>query len=443
MFKNHFKIILYLFLLNFRCLSGFAQVKADGKDTFLDSKPFIDWAKHHSFPLENSDSAPNTTDLKPLKTIIGNARVVALGEPAHGLHSMLAFRNRMFRFLVENCGFTTIVVEANFAQSHYAANYINGGSGTVEEAVQKLTISKPLPENIELLQWMRKYNADASQHRKLKFYGMDIEIQGFPGDTTPSHPALDEALNYLNEVDTTTAKKVAFKLKPYMNRLSVANYPLLSSQEHDELSIILSDIVALFERERIKFIAATSKERYEWAYRNAIATQQTDRMVRVSPPDQPDQIPPEAWKTVNARDAAMAENVMWILNNEAEGGKVLVFAHNAHVKNTETVGSVWNAFAQPPNSTGQYLRSMLDSNLVIIGSSSSPSATTAQAGNLDSALSQVGKLHFILDIRQANKNKEVESWLSEKHPMAANTVSYLMLQPNMAFDVLLFINKMQ
>lgn len=166
-------------------------------------------------------------------------------------------------------------------------------------------------------------------------------------------------------------------------------------------------------------------------------------MVRVSPPDQPGQIPPEAWMTVSVRDAAMAENVMWILNNEAEGGKVLVFAHNAHVKNTETVGSVWNAFAQPPNSTGQYLRSILDSNLVIIGSSSSPSTTTAQPGSLDNALSQVGKPRFILDIRKAVKDRAVESWLVEKHPMEANSVSYLILQPNTAFDVLLFINKMQ
>jgi erythromycin esterase len=211
-------------------------------------------------------------------------------------------------------------------------------------------------------------------------------------------------------------------------------------EEHDKLSAILSDMIALFERERINFIAATSREDYEWAYRNAIVAQQTDRIVRVSPPDQPDQIPPGAWMTMSTRDAAMAENVMWIINNDDERGKVLVFAHNAHVKNAVTTGSVWNAFAQPPNSTGQYLRSMLDSNLVIIGSSCFPSISTAQPGSLDSALSQVGKPCFILDLRKATEDV-VKPWLAEKRPMEANQVAYLILRPNQAFDALLFLNK--
>src|SRR5208283_859220 len=130
MFKNWFKtvwqnirdhfnhlsfypnLILYIFLLTFEPLPSIAQVKIVKPDSFLDSKPFIGWAKCHAFPLENCDSVTSSADLQPLKKIIGNAHVVALGEPAHGLHELLAFRNRMFRFLVENCGFTTIILEA-------------------------------------------------------------------------------------------------------------------------------------------------------------------------------------------------------------------------------------------------------------------------------------------------------------------------------------------
>lgn len=443
MLKYHFKTILCIVAIAYTPSIAISQVKPVATDTFLDSKPFIDWARHHALPLETSDSVTSNTDLMPLKKIIGNARVVALGEPEHGLHELVEFRNRMFRFLVENCGFTTIILEANFAQSHYAADYIGGSEATAEEAAQKLTIGKPTKGNIELLQWMRKYNADKSHRRKLKFYGMDMEIQGFPGDTLPAHPALDEALKYLSAVDSKEANKMTSALEPYMTRLSVVKYPLLSMEEHDRLSAILSDMTSLFERERIKYITATSKEKFEWAYHNTIVAQQTDKMIRVSPPDQPGQIPPEAWRLMSTRDAAMAENVMWILNNEAEGGKVLVFAHNAHVKNAETFGSVWNAFAQPPNSTGQYLRSMLDSNLLIIGSSCAPSLTTAQQGSLDSALSQVGKPRFLLDLRKATNDDVVESWLKVKRPMEANKVAFLLLQPLRAFDVLLFINKAQ
>lgn len=163
--------------------------------------------------------------------------------------------------------------------------------------------------------------------------------------------------------------------------------------------------------------------------------------MRVAPPDQPGQILPEAWKMVSTRDAAMADNVMWILNEEAEGGKVLLFAHNAHGKNAPTVGSVWNAFAQPPNSTGQYLRSMLDTSLFIIGSSCAPVLATAQPWSLDSALSGVNKSRFLVDIRKATDNNAVKSWLGVKRPMEANKVAFILLKPWQAFDALLFIDK--
>lgn len=440
LFYYFFQITLCL-LLTCKPIPSDAQAKSDCMDTFLNSKPFISWAKVHAFPLQNSDSATGSSDLRPLKKMIGNACVVALGEPAHGFHEPLAFRNRMFRFLVENCGFTTIVLEASLPESRFAADFVAGRSGTAEAAAAKLTIGKPAPENIELLEWMRKYNANPAHSHKVKFYGMDIQLKGYPGDTTPSHHGLDEALAYLSEVDPKEKMKAASALAPYMNRLSVAKYPLLSLDEHNRLSASLDDLIALFERERIKFIAVTSRERYEWAYRNAIVARQTDRMVRISPLEQPGKIPPEAWMAVNTRDAAMADNLIWILNNEVTGGKVLVFAHNAHVKNAETVGGVWNAFAQPPNSTGQYLRSILGNDLFIIGSSCAPSAATAQPCSLDSALLEVNKPRFLLDLRTAASNSQIASWLGIRRPMEANMVTYLMLSTSTAFDALLFINK--
>lgn len=443
-FPFYFKTILCLLLVTCKSFWIYAQSPSSGTDTFLNSKPFITWAKLHAFPLQNSDSTTGSTDLQPLKKMIGDAHVVALGEPAHGFHEPLAFRNRMFRFLVQNCGFTTIVLEASLSDSRFAADFIAGGPGTAEAAAAKLTIGNPAPENIELLEWMRKYNAIPAQSHKVKFYGMDMQLKGYPGDKTPSHHALDETLAYLNQVNQKVAMKITSALAPYINRLSVANYPLLSLEEHNLLSTTLDDLIALFERERIKFIAVTSKERYEWAYRNAIVARQTDRMVRVSPPEQPGKIPPEAWIVINARDAAMADNLMWILNYQTTGGKVFVFAHNAHVKNAETVGGVWNAFAQPPNSTGQYLRSLLGNDLFIIGSSCAPSVATAQPGSLDSALLEVGKPRFLLDLRAAaSSSTQIGSWLARRRPMEANTVSYLLLRPSDAFDALLFINKMR
>jgi erythromycin esterase len=326
-----------------------------------DNSTFVHWAKTHARPLQASNKAIDDKDLYTVKEMIGEARVVALGEPAHGYREPLVFRNRLFKFLVQHCGFTTIALEGGLAESQLAADYITGAAGTAETAAASLSIGNPAPENIELLKWMRQYNADTAHKIKLRFYGMDIQIVGFPGDTKPNHTALSQVLAYLGQVDTLSARQANTELAPYIAQMSVVKYPLLSSKDQHSLAAILENILALLERQRIDYISRSSKEAYEWARRNAIAALQRDRMMRVMPPDQPGSIPPEAWKAMNARDAAMADNINWILNSAANGGKVFVFAHNAHVKNAPTTGGVWDAFARPPTSAGQYLKSILGS----------------------------------------------------------------------------------
>lgn len=432
--------IMLCFSLLVGCPSGYAQPLDTKGDSLSTDQPFVNWAKEHAFPLQNSDNATGTLDLQPLRKMIGKARVVSLGEPAHGLHEPLVFRNRLFRFLVEECGFTTIVLEAGLAEARLAADFVAGGQATAHAAAGKLTIGRPAAETIELLQWMREYNAKPEHKRKVTFFGMDMQLKGFPKDTTPSHAALEEALAYLNQVDSSSATGMASALAPYWNRLSVANYPLLSAHEHDRLSARLDDLIALFERQRLKYIDISSKERYEWAYRNAVVARQTDRLARVLIVDPSGKILPEAWIAMNTRDAAMAENVLWILNQQIDGGKVLIYSHNGHAENAAMTGGVWDGFAQAPNSTGQYLRSILGKDLFIIGTSFAHALASAQPGSLDKTLLKVGKSRFLLDLRSAAGHPAVAAWLAIPRPMEANMMTYLKPVPSTAFDAILFIN---
>ena len=76
---------------------GLSQSKTDNA-ALLNDQAFVLWAKAHAFPLQHSDSAIGDADLVPVKQMIGNTRVLALGEPAHGFHEPLALRNRLFRY---------------------------------------------------------------------------------------------------------------------------------------------------------------------------------------------------------------------------------------------------------------------------------------------------------------------------------------------------------
>lgn len=269
---------------------------------------------------------------------------------------------------------------------------------------------------------------------------MDMQIIGFPGDTASRHAAIDIALNYLEKVDAKSAAGAKTALSPFLGRMSMAKYPALNPQEHDRLSAIIDSVIALITREQINYTAKSTKDEYEWAKRIAIAAQQTNRLARMSSAVVSSTIPPDAWMQVNMRDASMAENVQWILSHTK--GKVLIYSHNGHVKNAPGQGGVWDAFAQPPNMLGQYLRQALGSDLFIIGMSNSPQLKTAQPGSIDVALSSVGKPQFIVNLKAAAAaDQKIRAWLNVMRPIEANVYTFMTMRIGTAFDAIVYLSK--
>src|SRR5258705_13186074 len=84
----------------------------------LSSEAFEKWASARAIPLRTVEAGGDVKDLLPLKSLVGAARVVILGEPNHGTHEPLAFRNRLIRFLVEQMGFTAVGLETSFTESY-------------------------------------------------------------------------------------------------------------------------------------------------------------------------------------------------------------------------------------------------------------------------------------------------------------------------------------
>ncbi|HEY6403109.1 MAG TPA: erythromycin esterase family protein, partial [Blastocatellia bacterium] len=405
---------------------------------------FDRWAKSRAAPIKAVELSESVADLRRLKPIIGAARVVALGEPTHGAHEPLAFRNRLFRYLVEVLGFTAIAIESGLPDSRPIFDFVAGRPGTARQVVRgSLTCGLgAYQENEDLAQWMREYNAKAVPARKVRFYSIDL---GRCGEGTPL--AFENAITYLTRVDPASGQRMRATFQPYLDRLSAPNAAPLSQTESDSLSAAIEDLLALLERERLTFIAATSEADYEWAHRNAIVARQAHRLYRVSPYAPGGGGRSSAWRGLNQRDGAMADNVRWVLEREGPTGRVLVFAHNGHVMNAPAAGEMWKSFAfeRPPTAMGQHLRSALGADLVIIGVSSAENGTglptgSLEPGGLDAALSRLGPPLFILDLRAALSDRALAAWLAEPRQLRANFTTSLTVSPSVAFDALLFVN---
>ncbi len=370
-------------------------------------------------------------ELASLGKMIGDARVVALGEGDHFAAEPMLFRNRLLRYLVEQKGFTAIAIESGIVESRVVHDYVRGGTGELSGVLnQGITWTfDELPQNAALVRWMKDYNADARHARKINFYGFDV-----PG--SPSNPkakrgvgtALSEVLRFLQRVDSKSAAAFQTRLAPYLGDMhfdlyrpgSGGGYYRFTQSERDTLTAVIADLVAMIEARQAEYTAASTPEDYQWAERAAIGARQVDCWLR--------QVPIGCRATreqlrfldfaSDLRDRAQADNLDWIIRREGPAAKVLVYAHNGHLSKAPITwhwrpvgdsGGAGGAYAHAV--AGTYLSQRLGTGLVTIGNligkgqigsiEFTQTLEAATPGSADRLAQGVGVPRYLLDLRNA------------------------------------------
>jgi erythromycin esterase len=184
-----------------------ASAPAQTKD-----EEFVRWASERAILVSTVDAGGDFTDMLPLKAVVGSARVVALGEPTHGAHEPLAFRNRLIRFLVEQMGFTAVALESGFTESWRVQSFLAGGNGELS-AVAGNGLTAPtlarFGENPELIDWMKQYNEDPAHRRKIRFYGIDLTgWRADKGEFSNARLSVDFVVAFLSRAEAAAADKI-------------------------------------------------------------------------------------------------------------------------------------------------------------------------------------------------------------------------------------------
>jgi erythromycin esterase len=415
------------------------------------SSAFVAWASSAAVELRSVELGANGSDLRPFCEIAGRAPVLALGEPGHGAHQPLALRNRVFAYLVEHCGFTAIALETSFTESRAVHDYVAGGSGNAADLTRR-SLSwgfGDYAENTELVEWMHDYNRHARGRRAIQFYGIDLS--GADNDSGFPHPeiALHAVVEYVRAAAPARSHELLPDLAPVLDRISTIGYAALARRHDPALDSALQSLQRFLSENSRTLLRSSTRSQYDWAVRGlAVASRLRDMLsldVEAERPGAP--MPPDTYRLVNVRDAAMADNVLWVQQEEGSQGRTLVFAHNAHVMNAASRGGIWSVFSEAPRMMGQHLRSALGNSLVIIGTSAARSGDGLPAGppsenNVEAALAKVGLPLFVLDLRGAVHDPGALAWLDERRPLRANFVSELDVDLREAFDALVFMDRL-
>ncbi|HET8626233.1 MAG TPA: erythromycin esterase family protein, partial [Thermomicrobiales bacterium] len=167
----------------------------------------IAWLRDHAIPFATAEPGGDYTDLLPLKPLLGGARLVALGEATQGTHEFSAMKQRLLAFLVQELGFTTFAVEANWPEARRVDACVRAGQGDPTGLLAGLH-SWPVDtrEMLDLLRWMRAHNARPAPAPPVGFAGLDMQLPNL---------AIDDVLAYVQGVDAPAAARYTALYAPF------------------------------------------------------------------------------------------------------------------------------------------------------------------------------------------------------------------------------------
>lgn len=412
------------------------------------TEAFQDWARQHVHAISSvEDDSHGDADQRVLNKIIGDAHVVAFGEPFHGGHEPLAMRNRLIRYAVARLGFTAVALETGLSPSKRLYDHVLGKTTETDSALKESFSYGfgSFPENVELIQWLRTWNAAQPPSRRVHFYGIDLTGQACPN----AYKSVQAVLTSVDDAAPDLGREIR---RQYADLIQVFRadkdiYVKLTPTEKDALTGKIQDMVALIRRERIALTAETSGDDYHWVLRQALNAAQGDTFLRSLPAAyDPEHFDVEKVRpAVEMRDVAMADNLRWVQERESPRGKVVFFAHDMHVQAGTSI--FLRPRPGPVRLAGTYLRSALGPDMVVIGTyfghgegfPAKSMPLPSDAAGMDGLLSSLSIPTFMMDLRELPGSGILRQWFQKAHETRNGFFGVNMVAPAEAYDAILFI----
>lgn len=382
-----------------------------------------DWLRKESIPFESIEPDHSFDDLKFLTEVIGDARLVALGEATHGTHEFFQMKHRLLRFLVEEMKFNILALEASWPHSNLMDEYVCTGQGDPIKLLAGLGYwIWNTQEMLDVVRWMRAHNRVAGNQASVHFFGFDIV---FPG------PAMDDVVEYVRQKQPEAAPRIAALYEGFRKyKYRMQSYADLPSENKAQCRDNLLAAYDWLLQQRPYLESRSSAETFARMLQGArVVVQAEDYYAHLR--EDPDAL----------RDLYMAENIGWLLDQAGPAGKLAVWAHNGHV-------------SLLPSRIGGYLREKYRKEMVSFGFSFSRGSFNAmrvydsgrlgglepfQAGSppedsFESLFSRSERPRFFLDLRDIEHGSRATEWLLVDHPFRIIGAVYRDSDPGAYFE---------
>jgi erythromycin esterase-like protein len=154
------------------------------------------WLKATAIEVKAVEPGTSFGDLQKLKAVIGDARIVSLGEATHGTREIFQMKHRLTEFLASELGFTIFSIEANMPEAYRLNDYVLTGSADPKALMKGMYFwTWNTEEVLAMVEWMRQFNA--SGEGRIQFTGFDMQtarvaieiVEGFLGKMDADYAA--------------------------------------------------------------------------------------------------------------------------------------------------------------------------------------------------------------------------------------------------------------
>ncbi|WP_234392189.1 erythromycin esterase family protein [Streptomyces sp. WM6378] len=295
-------------------------------------------------PLRSTEPGSGTADLQALGVMVGDAKVVGVGEATHGSHEFFALKDRLFRYLVEQKGFTTFALEISWSAGLRIDDYLQHGNGDARQVVHEVMGGSPWDrqEFVTLVQWMCDHNRQHPE-RPVHFLGDDI------GAPTLDERVFDNVTDYVSRTHPESLPRLnelLTGLRPLDDAIAYLQRPLAERQQNAAKA---QQVLELVQRQK-----STGGEDVDFVLQSARNIAQTYTFLSLDPGD-----PASLTAMERYRDQVMAETTAWW--QRRTGSRVLLSAHNDHA------GYVASDPAMYPKTQGSFLRDTLGADYLAVG----------------------------------------------------------------------------
>lgn len=268
------------------------------------------FAQQPLMSLDEDNGFLSEANKQTLKEIFTSKRIVALGEATYGTHEFYTTKTKLVQFLVQECGYKVFAMETYFS-ANLLNDYINGKQNDLSKVMRNLYTVYHTQEFVELIRWFKQYNKSVVAAQRVKFYGIDSEhMDNLFGQLTA----------YMGHVDPVNIREYAEKLQTLQERLDPA-------KRKNYLKMI-DDIQQHVREWKKEYVLLSSLQQWQWA--DKVLDVMRSAVLQSAVKDR------QSLEVKTLRDEAMAENVKWLLNYEGETSKMIVWAHNKHVRKTKS-----------------------------------------------------------------------------------------------------------